>query len=290
MITGPELEAMLAARPRVVSSLALDGVLVRAPERGEDDDAWLCPALGLGVVTRGLGAIGNQGRPAAKLAVWSLVGELALGSDPSSEARLRHGLARAEAAVQRLSGNWPAGLLRPCGSLAAVLIEGSVAMIAHVGSCRVARVQGGRLVPLTRDHVLGAELPEVPPHYAGVLTRVLGAGSEPELQRIAVQPGDVLLLSSAPWPAERASLAPGVDAHAAARALARDVDATVIVAQVAARATHRPDRGSAHPPGLAWLFAPGQPLAEPPERYAPGTIGHGPDARWFTEVFDGVLR
>jgi hypothetical protein len=290
MITAPELEAELLARPRVVPSLALDGVLVRAPGRSEDDDAWLCPAIGLGVVARGIGAIGGQGRPAAKLAVWSLVGELARHPDPSLEARLRHGLARAEAAVRRLAGNWPEGLLRPCGVLAAVLIEGSVAMLAHVGSCRVARLRGGRLEPLTRDHTLAAELPAAPPEYAGVLTRALGFGVEPELQRIPVEPGDVLLLSSVPWPADRPDPGPHVDAHAAALALARDADATVIVARVGAHATHASDRGSSHAPALPWLFAPGQPLAEPPERYAPGTAGHGPDARWFAEVFDGVLR
>src|SRR5262245_49273728 len=120
MITAAEIEVKLAAQPRVPPALALDGVLARAHERLEDDGAWLVPAVGLGVVSRGLGATGHQGRPAAKLAVWSVVGELALHSEPSLELRLRHGLGRAEAAVQRLSGNWPEGLLRPFAVLAAV--------------------------------------------------------------------------------------------------------------------------------------------------------------------------
>lgn len=37
-----------------------------------EDDFRFEPRLGLAVVARGLGAIGGQGKPASKLAVWSL--------------------------------------------------------------------------------------------------------------------------------------------------------------------------------------------------------------------------
>jgi len=288
MITAPELVARLTARRREWPALALDGVLARAHDRREDDDAWLQPDAGFAIVARGLGAIGHQGRPAGKLAVWSVVGELALHPEAPLEARLRQGLERAEEAVQRLSGSWPEGLVRPCALLAAVLLEGTTALVAHIGDCGVARLEGERIVPLTRPHVIGTELPEAPPALARVLTRAMGSSGEPELQRIPVQPGDVLLLSTAPWPAERVAHGPGLDEAAAA--FARHADATVIAARIAERPAHVPDRGSVDPPALAWLFAPGEPLAEPPERYAAGTTGHGPDARWFTEVFDGVMR
>lgn len=287
MITASELETNLAAIPRASPALVLDGVLARAGEPG-DDDAWLAPVLGLAVVARGLGAIGDQGRPAAKLAVWSLVGELAFHAEASLEERVRQGLARADAAVERLSSNWPVGLVRPCATLAAVLLDGSDALVAHVGDCSVARIEGDRLVPLTVPHVLAAEHPEAPPQLARALTRTLGSGREPALQRIPVQPGDVLLLSTAPWPDELAlgDLAPDT----IATALVHRGATTVIVVRVDEHATRASDRGSSRPPALPWLFAPGQPLAEPPERYAPGTPGHGPDASWFSAVFDGVMR
>jgi hypothetical protein len=287
MITASELEAKLAAFPRACPVLALDGVLARDGETLEDD-AWLAPALGLGIVAHGLGAIGHQGRPAAKLAVWSVVGELALRPEASLEERLRQGLARADAAVQRLSGNWPAGLVRPGATLTAVLLDGSDALVAHVGDCGVARLDADRLVPLTTPHVLGVEHPEAPPALARVLTRMLGAGTEPALQRIPVRPGDVLLLSTAPWPT--APVLDPRDPEALAAALVHRGATTVIAARIDERATRAPTRGSSRPPALPWLFAPGRPLAEPPERYAPNTTGQGPDARWFAEVFDGVMR
>lgn len=287
MTTAAELEAKLTERPRTSPALALDGVLARDHDRFEDDDAWLQPEVGLAVVARGLGATGHQGRPAAKLVAWSLVGELALDPEADLEARLRHGLARSEAAVRRLSESWPEGLVRPCAVLAAVLLDGSTALVAHVGNCGVARLQGERLVPLTTAHVLGGDVPGAPVALARLPTRVVGLGGEPTLQRVAVRPGDVLLLSTAPWPADLVETGLGLDGIAAA--LARHGSATVIAARIAARATRSADRGSARTPAVPWLFAPGGPLAEPPARYAPGSAGHGPDAQWFAEVFDAVM-
>lgn len=287
MITAPELEAKLAAIPRARPAFALDGVLARAGEAAEDDDAWLEPTLGLAVVAHGLGAIGHQGRPAAKLAVWSLVGELALRSEATLEDRLRQGFARADAAVQRLSGNWPEGLIRPCATLAAVLLDGSDALIAHVGDCSVDRLEGDQPVPLTTPHLYGVEHPGAPRALARVLTRALGSASEPTLQRIPIRRGSVLLLSSTSWPPVLALRERDPEALAASLVHARA--SVVIAARIDERAARAPARGSSRPPALPWLFAPGQPLAEPPERYAPGTTGQGPDARWFAEVFHGVL-
>lgn len=55
-------------------------------------------------------------------------------------------------------------------------------------------------------------------------------------------------------------------------------------------APHRPPtRGSREAPRPRWLFAPGEPLAEPPPAWAAGSAGRGPDATWFAEVFNEVM-
>ena len=227
-------------------------------------------------------------RPAAKLAAWSVVGELALHPEASAEVRLREGVRRADAAVERLSSNWPEGLIRPCSMLAAVWLEGTTALVAHVGTCGVARLEGERIVPITTAHVLGTEQPGLPLAVARLPTRAVGRGGEPGLQRIPVEAGDVLLLATAPWPADLVHAELGLEVLAAG--LARHGAATVIAARVGERATRPPVPGcTPQPPTLPWLFAPGRPLADPPPRYAPGTVSDGPDTRWFSEVFDGVI-
>lgn len=260
----------LAAVPRAQPALALDGVLASVGDRADEDEGWVDPGGGFAVVARGHGAIGGQGRPAAKLAVWSMVGELGCHPTLSLEARVRRGLERAELAVRRLSANWPEGLLRPFASLAAVLLEGHTALVVHIGACGAARLEGERIVPITRAHTLGAELPDAPAALAGVVTRALGGGGEPAIQRIDVAPGDGLLVSTKAWPSmlEEGTFVAGPVTHRATQALARS---------------------SAHPPRLGWLFRPGEPLGDPPPRYAEGTTGHGPDAQWFAEVLAGVM-
>jgi hypothetical protein len=253
----------------------------------DEDDFCLHPALGLGVVARGHGAIGHQGRPAAKLAVWSVVGELEGSTQASLEPRLRAGLSRAEVAVHRIAANWPVGLVRPFATLAAAVLDGDTALVVHIGDCGVARLDGERIVPLTRPHTLGMEMPEAPAAVAGAVTRAVGRGGEPVLQKLAVQPGDVLLLSTAPWPTGLAARGSDLDERVAS--LQRG-PGTVISLRVGEQATHSLARGSSRPPALPWLFHPGAPLADPPARYAPSTPGHGPDAQWFADVFAGVLN
>jgi hypothetical protein len=262
--------------------------LVPSQPPHEDDDFCLHPALGLAVVARGHGAIGHQGRPAAKLAVWSVVGELEGSTETTLEQRLRRGLSRAEVAVQRIAANWPPGLIRPFATLAAAVLDGNTAFIVHIGDCGVARLDAERIVPLTRPHTLGIEMPEAPAALAAAVTRAVGGGGEPALQKLAVQPGDVLLLSTAPWPTELAAHGSDLDERMAS--LIQRGRGTVIATRVGDRATHPLARGSSRPRALPWLFRPGEPLADPPERYAPSTPGHGPDAQWFTDVFAGVMN
>ena len=73
-----------------------------------------------------------------------------------------------------------------------------------------------------------------------------------------------------------------------ARARAPEARFTVVIAKVGG--TPGPaSRGSSEAPRQRWLFAPGEPLADAPPEWAPGSAGRGPDAKWFSEVFDPVM-
>lgn len=274
-----------------------------------EDDFCVEPALGLAVVARGCGAIGGQGKPAGKLAVWSVAGEVgAAAADVPAEARLRGGLERARVAIERLSANWTDGLGRPFASAAALLLDGPSAALAQIGDCRIARVRPDGLETLTREHTLAAMWPaaDVPPSAARALTRALGLAGEPDIRTIAVEPGEVFLLAAcdvgaALSDAELASelrplLAANGDVAAVVDALARSIErrgaqwgrATFAVVRVG-QGGGPPSRGSSVAPRLRWLYAPGEPLAEPPPQWAAGTPGAGPDPRWFAEVFGGVM-
>ena len=90
-------------------------------------------------------------------------------------------------------------------TVAAVLIQGTLATIAHIGDCRVYLLRNDRLQCLTENHDLrwsykkqGKELPE-PCMHAGCLFRSLGdcvTGTSPTLTRIEVAAADRLLLCS----------------------------------------------------------------------------------------------
>lgn len=90
-------------------------------------------------------------------------------------------------------------------TVAAVLIQGTLATIAHIGDCRVYLQRNDRLQCLTENHDLrwsykkqGKELPE-PCMHADCLFRSLGdcvTGTSPTLTRLEVATGDRLLLCS----------------------------------------------------------------------------------------------
>src|SRR5262245_40432998 len=93
-----------------------------------EDDFWCEPELGLAVVARGHGAIGGQGKPAGKLTVWSIAGEVrAWEYRHSPEERLRMGVARAKEAIVRHTASWSRGLALPTASMAAMLLSGETA-------------------------------------------------------------------------------------------------------------------------------------------------------------------
>jgi protein phosphatase len=92
-------------------------------------------------------------------------------------------------------------------TVAAVLVDGSTANMAHVGDSRIYLWRGGELSQLTSDHswvneqlqsgVLSADQARSHP-LRNVVTRALGGKPElqVDVQSVAMQPGDVLLICS----------------------------------------------------------------------------------------------
>lgn len=302
-------------------SLFLEGIGRRrvwpgTPGSYTEDDVCVDPGLGLAIVARGSGAIGGQGKPAGKLAVWSIAGEVAAGRGPRggepSEALLSKGFARANEAVARLSASWPRGLGAPFATAAAVLLDGPAAVVAHLGDCRVSRLGEGGLSALTREHTIGSEHPDlhVPAEIARIVSRGIGTvqGSAPEIRRVPVQAGDVLLLQArmledslstetltgallraAEEGSDLGALADSLVRAAQAGSKEHGVATFAIARVVGAAATGPVSRGTMDPPRLRWLFAPGEALADPPSKWAAGAAGRGPDAEWFSEVHRQVM-
>ncbi len=97
------------------------------------------------------------------------------------------------------------GPLRQMGStVAALLVSGTTAAIAHVGDSRVYRLRNGALEPLTRDHSVWAEMVaagrDLPPRhefpFKNQITRALGleGNSIADTRVIEVATGDRFLL------------------------------------------------------------------------------------------------
>jgi PPM family protein phosphatase len=92
-------------------------------------------------------------------------------------------------------------------TVAAVLLDGAVANLAHVGDSRVYRVRGAEMVQLTHDHswineqiqsgLISADQARTHP-LRNVVTRALGgkADCQVEMQAHDMQSGDILLMCS----------------------------------------------------------------------------------------------
>ncbi len=276
--------------------MKLFGMGASHPGMTQPDDYWLDPPRDLALVTSGMGAHDEQARAAAVLALWSIVGEFADGSDDDALVR---GARRAHEALERITVGWE-GLIRPAAMVAAVHLRGSGARIAHAGRCRISRVGARGLEALTEDHDLAraaagdsTSLPRVPvpPHLARLVTRALGVTRDVEVRDISLSPGDELLLAT---PALHERLTPAVvadlcrrDRPLAARAIAlfdsarahHDPFAFILVRAVPEGPCAEPT-GRSYPPSKSFYFAPGEPLPPPP---AEGQY-RGPDERWFKEI------
>jgi protein phosphatase len=186
-------------------------------QRFENQDRFgLFPDIGLAVVADGMGGEA-AGDVAAQMAV-QLVCEAFSDTDvtwpingaPQSDgvlAILVAAIERANHCIHRAGEQTPHW--RGMGTtIAALLVFGDRAAVAHVGDSRVHRLRERRLTALTEDHSFYCELvrqglanPDRPDNYARyqhVLTRALGTRPTVEVDRrlVDVAPGDLFLLCS----------------------------------------------------------------------------------------------
>ncbi len=176
--------------------------------RQNNEDAPLVRAdLGLFAVADGMGGHA-AGEVASHLAIETLVACATEADTVLGEVDLVRAFDRANRAILDQSIAEPA--TRGMGTTLSVLVVNGRhdgALLVHIGDSRLYRWRGGSLVQLTRDHTwvqehidAGVLTPEQARNhpFSSVLTRVLGttATAAPDIERIAVEKGDLFLLCS----------------------------------------------------------------------------------------------
>lgn len=176
--------------------------------------------IGLYIVCDGMGGY-KGGSVASRLAVEIVVGELLPllnGDSPLSrglylsEAQMREhcvreAIERANATLRQRSWAGSVGGHKMGTTIVLALIMDGTAHVAHVGDSRAYLVQGERLIQMTRDHSLAAELAinghitpsEIVDHPRNnVLLRAVGLKDRVEIDHFEwpLRPGDRLLLCS----------------------------------------------------------------------------------------------
>jgi protein phosphatase len=176
--------------------------------RRENQDTYSYDAgLGLFLIADGMG--GRAGGKRASAEAVRIVTE-AIAAEPGEKGdggvRLRTAIEAANREIWQLGHSDPA--LHGMGTtIVALLVEGDVLHLAHVGDSRAYRVRDGALEQLTRDHSYAAELAgqgidltdeRMQRRYHGVLTRAVGAEEtiEVEIARDTLRSGDTLALCS----------------------------------------------------------------------------------------------
>ncbi len=118
--------------------------------------------------------------------------------------RMTHAIAAACSEVERLA----TGDLAQMGTtLAALVLQGDVALVAHVGDSRVYRLRDARFERLTDDHSFVGELEQagaldllatLPYQFSAMVTRCIAAeaNAEPDIVALEARAGDVFLLCS----------------------------------------------------------------------------------------------
>jgi protein phosphatase len=186
--------------------------------RAVNEDSFAIEAqLGLYLVADGMGGHGH-GDVASQLAVESVRGSLVRdgasarrrwsrrSSSPTSQQRLRTALTRANDRLL-LAVEEKQSLTGMGTTLVALLVDGSRAVVAHVGDSRAYRLSAGKLELLTKDHTWVAEQvtagnlseEQARSHpFKSVVTRALGGDREVsvELTEVELIPGDLYLLCS----------------------------------------------------------------------------------------------
>jgi protein phosphatase len=176
--------------------------------RRENQDSFgLVTAVGLGFVADGMGGHAGGKRAseeAARVITESVVAGAASGTETGL--RLRQAIEEANQRVWTLPQTEPA--LHGLGTtVAAMLVDGEVGHIAHVGDSRVYCIRDGTIEVLTRDHsylndlaARGVELPDpaMRSRYESVLTRAIGVAPTVDVD-VAIRTlrvGDTFLLCS----------------------------------------------------------------------------------------------
>jgi len=196
--------------------LGCAGVTDTGRLRDHNEDRFgIFPEIGLFAVADGMGGAA-AGEVAAQMAI-ELICEAFVDSDVTWPLGERgpggKGLSLLEAAIRRanhcihgVSLTTPA--CRGMGTtIAAVLVRGQRAMLAHVGDSRIYRLRRRRLEAMTEDHSLFNELvragiadPEHPENFAqhNLIMRALGPEPtvEVDARMVEVVPGDTFLLCS----------------------------------------------------------------------------------------------
>jgi protein phosphatase len=186
---------------RLIGAAHTDRGVVR---RENQDSYGFSSDIGLYLVADGMGGRA-AGKRASEEAVRSIVDAVRAAAQRTGAERLRSAVDAANRRLWTLAEHDPE--LHGMGTtVAAVLVEGDVAHVAHVGDSRVYRLRGGELRPLTRDHSYLAEFSDrgidVPDGkralYDNVLSRAVGTGATVEVDVVseALVVGDVYLLCS----------------------------------------------------------------------------------------------
>jgi PPM family protein phosphatase len=184
--------------------------------RTTNEDAYgICLDAGIFVVCDGMGGAA-AGEVASHVAVDVMLERLCGGSSTSDDSDLESSLhkqsllrdAVAAANGRVFSQAEESAQLHGMGTtLVALLVEDHRAWIVHVGDSRCYRIRRGNLERLTEDHSLVDEqvrLGQLTPEEAersplrNVITRAVGSQRSvvPEIEELAVEPGDLFLLCS----------------------------------------------------------------------------------------------
>ena len=189
-----------ATEPRPVAWLT-----DRGRRRPTNEDAVRAdPGREVYVVADGLGGLPG-GEVASRIATDSLVAALGpLPRDESLDRAIRAAVADADAAIRRAGETDPR--LAGMGTTVVLAVgAGEEWLVAHVGDSRAYLFRDGRIMRLTTDHNVAAELVAAgsitaaeAQHHPGrnVVTRTLGASihADPVLSRVPRRSGDRLLL------------------------------------------------------------------------------------------------
>lgn len=176
--------------------------------RRENQDSFgLATNIGLGFVADGMGGHAG-GKRASEEAARVILETVAAGPASGTDGglRLKQAIEEANAFIWTLPQREPA--LHGMGTtVAALLVDGDVGHVAHVGDSRVYCIRDGRIDVLTRDHsylndlaARGVELTDVAmrARYESVLTRAIGVAPtvEVELTQHPLKHGDTFLICS----------------------------------------------------------------------------------------------